>query len=269
MAKKSKKKDNSSALNSKISPLKINSTLVKGAALTNYYSGGETATGYGEIKWDKMFDPMKKALQDAMDVYQKFGSKGDSDVCECKEEGADGVTKTYTGRRNKETGECDCFPGSGKGESETDKEERKTKPENIWPEDKKEMCKCEGKTDLPADHEDCDCSSDDTSTTTPPTEVPPDFVPQDCDCIGADGVTKTKGKTTPDGGCDCAAEEAASTTTTTNQEELDKQNEEEQKKLEEQKKAEELRKIEEDLREKNIPIVPGQKYNRNQQKQAQ
>ena len=271
MAKKSKKKDNSSALNSKISPLKINSTLVKGAALTNYYSGGETATGYGEIKWDKMFDPMKKALQDAMDVYQKFGSKGDSDVCECKEEGADGVTKTYTGRRNKETGECDCFPGSGKGESETDKEERKTKPENIWPEDKKEMCKCEGKTDLPADHEDCDCSSDDTSTTTttPPTEVPPDFVPQDCECVGADGVTKTKGKTTPDGGCDCAAEEAASTTTTTNQEELDKQNEEEQKKLEEQKKAEELRKIEEDLREKNIPIVPGQKYNRNQQKQAQ
>ena len=85
MAKKSKKKDNSSALNSKISPLKINSTLVKGAALTNYYSGGETATGYGEIKWDKMFDPMKKSLQDAMDVYQKFGSKGDSDVCECKE----------------------------------------------------------------------------------------------------------------------------------------------------------------------------------------
>ena len=237
MAKNSKKKDNSSALNSKISPLKINSTLVKGAALTNYYSGGETATGYGEIKWDKMFDPMKKALQDAMDVYQKFGSKGDSDVCECKEEGADGVTKTYTGRRNKETGECDCFPGSGKGESETDKEERKTKPENIWPEDKKEMCKCEGKTDLPADHEDCDCSSDDTSTTTPPTEVPPDFVPQDCDCIGADGVTKTKGKTTPDGGCDCAAEEAASTTT--NQEELDKQNEEEQKKLSEQKEAEE------------------------------
>ena len=277
MAKKSKKKDNSSALNSNISPLKINSTLVKGAALTNYYSGGETATGYGEIKWDKMFDPMKKALQDAMNVYQKFGSKGDSDVCECKEEGADGVTKTYTGRRNPETGKCECDPGSGEGESRTDKEERKTQPENIWPEDKNKQTE----TDCDPDTEEWDGEKCVKKKTSPggkeeitPTEVPSDFVPQDCDCIGADGVTKTKGKTTPDGGCDCAAEEAASTTTS--QEELDKQNEEEQKKLNEQKKAEELKKqqqaeaeelkrIEEDLRKKNLKINRDNEYSSSQQ----
>ena len=94
MTKKSKKKDNS-ALNSNISPLKINSNLVKGAALTNYYSGGETATGYGEIKWDKMFDPMKKSLENAIDIYQKYGFKTKDDKDSDKDEGSNITINNY------------------------------------------------------------------------------------------------------------------------------------------------------------------------------
>ena len=135
MAKKSKKKDNGSALNSSISPLKINSTLVKGQALTSYYSGGDKSTGVGELNFDLMFDPLKKVLSDQINS----ANKGKERKCDCKEKGADGVTKTYTGRINPETGKCECDPGSI-SDSDSDKDKKRKEDPNIIEQQKETDC---------------------------------------------------------------------------------------------------------------------------------
>ena len=125
------------------SPLPINVTLVKGARLTNYYSGGSSSTSPGEYNTDLIFDPIKKELEDMMSKKPKKKKK-----CECKEKSG-GLTKTYTGTINAETGECEC---QGKGD-DTETDDGTPPEDDTRPKEKKEEIPPEEEEVIPEEEE--------------------------------------------------------------------------------------------------------------------